>query len=108
LKGCRENNDRHFRATLTEFGCYVGSELPCAQMVVEYGNVYLIQKLARLFDSGSGFGQVPVLAEDGGSQQKVLWMVIQEQHAYRLGNGLPSLLRFPGFLIFHVFCEMQH
>ncbi len=56
---------------------------PCAEMVVQNGDVDAVEQLLGLLDRVGGLRDVAVLAQDGRAQQQVLRMVVQQQDADR-------------------------
>ncbi len=60
---------------------YLRTELSRAQMVVEHGDIDLVEQLLRFADGARRVGEVTVLAQDGGSKEQILWIVIKEQYA---------------------------
>ncbi len=55
---------------------HLGTELARAQMVVEDSDVDLVEQLLRFADGARSVGQVTVLAQDSGSKEQILWIVV--------------------------------
>jgi hypothetical protein len=50
-------------------------------MVVEHGDIDLIEQLFRFADGARGVREVTMLTKDSGSKEQILWIVIKEQYA---------------------------
>jgi hypothetical protein len=77
----RENDDGDVGMTASKVGCYIGAKLSCSQVIVEDGNINFVEELGGFFDGGGWNALVAVLAEDGGPQMQVGWLIIQQEHA---------------------------
>jgi hypothetical protein len=66
----------------------IGAKFSSAQVVVQHGNVDLIQQPLGLFNRAGRFGHISVFAQDGGAQQEIVRVVIQQQHANGRGSRL--------------------
>ena len=66
---------------LAENGGYLGTELSSSQMVVQHSDIDLVEQLLRFVDGARGVRQVAMLAQDGGSKEQILWIVVKEQYA---------------------------
>jgi hypothetical protein len=84
LERGRKDDDGHLRPPLAQLGGDVGAEAPDAEVVIEHGDIDAVQQLLRLLDRIGGLGDVAVLAKDGRAQEKVLRVIVEQQHANRL------------------------
>src|SRR3984885_2751757 len=86
VEGGGEDDDGDVRTTAAEERGDLGTELAGAQVVVENGDVDVVEELGGLLDGGGGDTLVAVLAEDGGAEVQVGWLVVEQEHADGL-NG---------------------
>jgi len=61
------------------------------QMVVEHSNVDLVEQLFRFADSACRVSEITVLAQDGGSKEQVLWIIVKEQYANGIFDQVQNL-----------------
>jgi hypothetical protein len=86
LERGREDDDGDFGAARAEAGGDCGAEFAGAEVVVEHGDVDLVDQGHGLFDGGGGFGLIAVLAEDGGAKVEICRLVIEQEDAN--GSGV--------------------
>jgi hypothetical protein len=80
-----EDNDGDVRAAAAEESGDLGAELAGAEMVVEDGDVDLVEELSGLFNGGGWDALVAVLAQDGGAEMKIVGFVVEQQDTHGLG-----------------------
>ncbi len=78
VDGSRENDDGNVGTTAAEESGYFGAELAGSEVVVEDGDVDVVEEVGGLFDSGGGNGFVAVLAQDGGAKVEIGGLVIKQ------------------------------
>src|ERR1700677_3605084 len=81
-----EDDDGNVRTAAAEERSDLGTELAGAEMVVENGDVDVVEELGGLLDGGGGDALVAMLTEDGGAEVQVGGFVIEQEDANRL-NG---------------------
>jgi hypothetical protein len=86
VEGGGEDDDRDVRATAAEECGDLGTELTSAEVVVEDGDVDVVEELGGLLDGGGGDALVAVLAEDGSAEVQVGGFVVEQEDADGL-NG---------------------
>ena len=79
-----EDDDGDVGAAAAEESCDLGAELAGAEVVVEDGDVDVVEELGGFFDGGGGDALVAVLAQDGGAEMQIGGLVIEQKDA----NGL--------------------
>ncbi len=79
-----EDDDGDVRAAAAKESGDFGAELAGAEVVVEDGDVDVVEELGGLFDGGGGDALVAVLAEDGGAEMEVGRLVVEQQDTYGL------------------------
>jgi hypothetical protein len=84
IEGGRENNDRDVGAAAAKERGDFCPKLACAEVVIQYGDVDLIEEFGRLFDSCGGNTLVAVLAKDGRAEMEVTGLVVEQENANRL------------------------
>jgi hypothetical protein len=89
IEGGGEDDDGDVRAAAAKEGRNFGAELACAEVIVEDGDVYVVEELGGFFDGGGGDALVAVLAEDGGAEVKIGGFVVEQQDT----DWLSSLVR---------------
>jgi len=72
-----KDDDRDMRVLAAETVCDFGTELASSQMVVENGDIDVVEELDGLFDSGGGNALIAMLAENGGSEVQIGWFVVE-------------------------------
>jgi hypothetical protein len=81
----REDDDGYVRAAAAEQSGDLCAKLAVAEVIVEDGDVDVIEELGSLFDGGGGNALVAMLTKDGGAENQVVGLVVKEQDAYWLG-----------------------
>jgi hypothetical protein len=81
----REDDDGDVRAAAPEQSGDLGAKLTVAEVIVQDGDVDVIEELSSLFDGGGRNALVAMLTKDGGAENEVVGLVIKEQDTYRLG-----------------------
>jgi hypothetical protein len=76
VEGGREDDDGDVRASAAKERGDFSAKLSGAEMVVEDGDVDVVEELDGLFDGGSGDALIAVLAEDGGAEVEVAGLVV--------------------------------
>ena len=76
LQGGGKDDDGHFRPAPAQNAGHLRTELARAQMVIEHGDVDLVDQLLRFADGARSVGYVTVLAQDGGSKEQIFWIVV--------------------------------
>src|SRR6202012_392874 len=79
-----EDDDGDVGAAAAEKRGDFGAELACAEMIVEDGDVDVIEVLDGLVDGGSGNTLIPMLAEDGGAEMEIAGLVVEQEDAHGL------------------------
>jgi hypothetical protein len=80
-----EDDDGNVRTAATQESSYLGAELTMAEVIVEDGDVDVVEKFGRLFDGRSGDTLIAVLAKDGGAENEIVGLVVEQEDAYWLG-----------------------
>jgi hypothetical protein len=60
-------------------------------MVVEHGDIDLVEQLLRFADGICGVRQITMLAQDSGSEEQILWIVVKEQYADGIFDQVQNL-----------------
>jgi hypothetical protein len=81
FQGRGKDNDRYFWPPVAEISGYIGTKLPRSQVVVEYSDIDLVEELLRFSNGARGVRQIPMLAQDGGSEEQILWIIVKKQNA---------------------------
>ena len=84
VEGSGEDDDGDVGAAAAKESGDLGAELAGSEVVVEDGDVDVVEELGGLFDGGGRDALVSVLAEDGGAEMEVIRLVVQQQNAYGL------------------------
>ena len=79
-----EDDDGNVRASAAEKGRDFGAELAGAEVVVEDGDVDVVEELGGFFNGGGGHALVSVLAQDRCAQMQIGGFVVEQQDT----NGL--------------------
>jgi hypothetical protein len=82
----REDDDWDVGAAAAEEGGDLCSELAGAEVIVEYGDVDVVEEFGCLLDGGGGNALVAMLAKDGGAQVQVGGFVVEQEDADRLNR----------------------
>jgi hypothetical protein len=82
LERGRHDNDGNLRASAAKLGGDFCAELAGAEVVVEHGDIDLVEELVGFFDSGSHEGVIAVLAKDCGAEMQVDGIVVEQQDGY--------------------------
>lgn len=61
-----------------------GAELTGSEMVVEYGDVDIVEEVSGFFDGGGGDALVAMLAQDDSAEMEVGGLVVEQQDAHGL------------------------
>ena len=75
----REDDDGDVRTAAAKKAGDFGAELARAKVVVEDGDVDVVEELGGLFDGGGGDALVAMLAQDGGAEVEVGGFVVEQQ-----------------------------
>jgi hypothetical protein len=81
VEGCGEDDDGDVGATAAEERGDLGTELASAEVVVEDGDVDVVDEFGGLLDGGGGDALVAALAEDGGAEVQVGGLVVEQEDA---------------------------
>jgi hypothetical protein len=79
-----ENDDGDMRATTAKERGHFGAELAGAEVIVEYGDVDIVEELGGFFDGRGGDALVAVLTQDGSAEMEIVWLVVEQQDAHGL------------------------
>src|ERR1700722_5076292 len=77
----REDDDGDVGAGAAEIGRDFSAELTGSEVVVEDGDVYVVEELGRFFDGGGRDALVAMLPKDGCAEMQVGWFVIKQEDA---------------------------
>ena len=91
LQGGGKNDDGHLRPPPAQDAGHLRTELARAQVVVEHSDINLVEQLLRLADGARSVGQVTMLAQDGGSKEQILWIIVKQQYADRIFDQMQNL-----------------
>ena len=80
------DDDGDLGAAPAQIGGDFGAELAGAEVVVEDGDVDLVEELGGFFDGGGGNACVAVLAQDGGAEMQIGWFVVEQQGRAQSGR----------------------
>src|SRR5512147_2821850 len=83
----RHDDDRNFRTALAERVSDFSAELSCAEMVVEHGDVDVMQLGYGFVDRTGGGYFVSVAAQDSSAEQKMVFEVVEEKNSNGPGVG---------------------
>lgn len=78
FEGGGEDDDGHLRALLAERCGDLSAKFACSQVVIEYGDIDLVEEGLRLFDGSGSLGMIAEFAQDGRAQQEVFRVVIEQ------------------------------
>ena len=81
VEGCGEDDDGDVRAAAAEERGDLGPELAGTEVVVEDGDVDVVEELGGLFNAGRGDALIAALAEDGGAEVEVDGLVVEQEDA---------------------------
>jgi hypothetical protein len=84
VEGSGEDDDGNVGAAAAKKRGDFGAELAGAEMIVEDGDVDVVEMLDGLIDGGGGNTLVSVLAEDGGAEVEIAGFVIEQENAHGL------------------------
>lgn len=79
LQGGGHDDDGDLGAVFAQFGCDFGAELACPQVIVEDGDVDLVEELVGFVDGSGGERGVTVLAEDSGAKMQCDGIIVEQQ-----------------------------
>lgn len=74
-----DDDDGDMRATAAEVGGNIGTELAGSEVIVEDGDVDVVEELSGLFDGGRRNALIAVLTEDGGAEMEIGWFVVEQE-----------------------------
>jgi hypothetical protein len=81
LQGCRQDDDWNLGAVTTKVRGDLGAEPTRAKVVIEHGNVDMVEGLGGFLDCGGGNATITVLAQNSGSEVQIRRLVIEQQNA---------------------------
>jgi len=76
-----KNNDGYVRPAAAQETGHFGAELSCSEVVVENGDIDIVEEFGCLLDRGRGNAVVTMLAENGGTEEQVIGLIIEQQDA---------------------------
>jgi hypothetical protein len=91
IDGCGEDDDGDVGTAAAEEGGDLGTELAGAEVVVEDGDVDVVEEFSGLLDGGGRDALVAPLAEDGGAEVQVGGLVVEQKDADWLNGGSQGL-----------------
>jgi hypothetical protein len=62
----------------------LGAELTCAEVIVEDGDVDVVEEVGGFFDGGGGDALVAMLSQDGGAEMQIARFVVEQKDAHGL------------------------
>jgi hypothetical protein len=80
-----EDDDGDVGAAAAEEGGDLGTELAVTEVIVEDGDVDVVEELGGFFDGRGRNALVAVLAKNGGTENEVVGFVVEQEDAYWLG-----------------------
>jgi hypothetical protein len=80
-----KDDDGDVRTAAAQEGGDLGAELTVAEVIVEDGDVDVVEEFGGFFDGGGGNALVAVLAKDGGAENEVVGFVVEKEDANGLG-----------------------
>jgi hypothetical protein len=60
-------------------------------MVVEHSDIDLAEQFLGFLDGARGVRQITVLAQDGGSEEQILWIIVKKQNADGIVDRVQNL-----------------
>jgi hypothetical protein len=81
-----EDDDGDVRTAASKKGGDLGSKLPGAEMVVEDGDVNVVEEFGGLFDGGGREALVAVLAKDGSAEVQIAGFIVEQENAHWLSQ----------------------
>src|SRR6185437_2638838 len=82
---CRHDDDGNLRAAATQLCRDLRAKLTCAKVIVQDGDVNLIQHQVGFLDGGRGDRGISVLTEDRGAEMQVYRIVVEQENTYARG-----------------------
>jgi hypothetical protein len=80
-----KDDDGDVGTAAAQEGGDLGAELTVAEVIVEDGDVDVVEEFGGFFDGGGGNALVAVLAKDGGAENEVVGFVVEKEDANGLG-----------------------
>jgi hypothetical protein len=82
VEGGGEDDDGNVGAPASKQSGDFGSELTCAEVVVENGDVDVVEELGCFLDCGGRDALISMLPKNGGTEMQVAGLIVKQEDAH--------------------------